>query len=266
MKLGFVMPPDDPSRTVAHAVEAEQRGWDGFFLSDSMWSLDPWICLAGAAVRTERIRLGTLLSPLSAMRPWKLAASAATLDRLSGGRAILTVGMGAPDTGFADWGEAVDLKTRAELVDEGLALMRAVWRGEPFTFSGKHYRVQVQHLPMPPPRPSNGEGVRLWVVGAWPRPKSMQRALEADGLVLYVKPKGENGRAPVTDDVRAVHDWLNARGSRAEIVVEGQTPGDDLHQATQILEGWREAGAAWWIESWWGDPAERLARLRQGPP
>ena len=104
MKYGFVMPPDEAQKIVSSAVEAERAGWDAFFLADGMWCIDAWLCLAAAAAQTESIRLGTLLSPLSIMRPWKLAAEAATLDQLSNGRVILSLGMGATDVGFAEFG------------------------------------------------------------------------------------------------------------------------------------------------------------------
>jgi len=82
MKYGFVFPYGD-ARTVAQfAHQAEQAGWDGFFVWEPVWGIDAWICMAAAAMRTERIRLGTLLSPLSRMRPWKLASESATLDNL----------------------------------------------------------------------------------------------------------------------------------------------------------------------------------------
>ena len=275
MKFGFVMPPLDPRETVAFAVEAEAAGWDGFFLSESMWSVDAWVCLAAAAERTERIRLGTMLTPLSTMRPWKLAAEAATVDRLSGGRVIVTVGMGAPDTGFAGWGEATDLRTRAELVDEGLAIVRKCWAGEPFRFKGKHYDIDASSFPLAVPTPLQQPGIPIWVVGAWPRPKSMRRALEADGVVPYVVPKDEAGRPPDPEDIRAIKTWLEERGGGPEqntrraspydIVVEGQTPGEDPERCAEIIQEWEAAGATWWIESWWGAEAERVKRLRQGP-
>ena len=269
MKFGFVMPPLDPRKTVEFAVEAEAAGWDGFFLSESMWSVDAWVCLAGAAERTERIRLGTLLTPLSTMRPWKLASESATLDRLSGGRAIITVGMGAPDVGFAEWGEATDLRTRAELVDEGLAIVRKCWTGEPFRFKGKHYRIDLEDLPLVVPTPVQQSGVPIWVVGAWPRPKSMRRVLGTDGVVPYIKPKKGDGRPPTPHEIRAIVAWLAEHGSGDrpyDIVIEGQTPGGDPDRAAEIILEWETAGATWWIESWWGAETERTARLRQGPP
>src|SRR6266568_1082664 len=112
MKYGFVLPAGD-ARTVANfAYEAEQAGWDGLFVSEPVWGIDAWVSLTAAAMRTERIRLGTDLTPLSRMRPWKLASETATLDQLSNGRVILAVGLGAVDTGFDAFGEVTDRKTR----------------------------------------------------------------------------------------------------------------------------------------------------------
>src|SRR6266536_2717817 len=89
MKYGFVLPVGD-ARTVADlAYDAEQAGWDGLFVAETVWGIDAWISLTAAAMRTERIRLGTDLTPLSRMRPWKLASETATLDHLSNGRVIV---------------------------------------------------------------------------------------------------------------------------------------------------------------------------------
>ena len=68
MKYGFVMPQENAHDVVNFAVEAEQVGWDAFFLADGMWCIDAWMCLTAAAMRTHTIRLGTLLTPLSIMR------------------------------------------------------------------------------------------------------------------------------------------------------------------------------------------------------
>src|ERR687896_1024250 len=131
-------------------------------------------------MRTERIRLGTMLTPLSRMRPWKLASETATLDRLSGGRVILAVGLGAPDSGFAAFGEVTDRATRAELLDEGLAILTGLWRGQPFAFRGKHYRVGPFDRIVAPP-PLQHPPPPIWVVGAWPHPASMRRGGGHDG-------------------------------------------------------------------------------------
>jgi alkanesulfonate monooxygenase SsuD/methylene tetrahydromethanopterin reductase-like flavin-dependent oxidoreductase (luciferase family) len=262
------MPPEDARSVVDFAVEAEQAGWDGFFISEGMWSVDAWLCLTAAAMRTERIRLGTLLSPLSCMRPWKLAIEAATLDHLSAGRVILSVGLGAPDTGLAEFGEATDRRTRAELVDEGLDILNLMWRQQPFAYQGKHYTIDATKLNLPLPPPIQQPRIPTWVVGAWPRPKSMRRALRYDGLIPIVKPKGEAGRNVTPEDVREMKVWVEARRSETtpfDMVIEGQTLGDP-DERRKMIQSWAEAGATWWIESIWGAPRERVQRLRQGPP
>lgn len=129
MRYGFVLPGGDAREAAELAGEAEAAGWDGFFVWDSVWGVDPWVSLAAAAVRTESIRLGTMLTPLSRRRPWKLAGETVTLDHLSGGRLVLSVGLGAVETGFAAFGEETDRKIRSELLDEGLDVLTGLWRG-----------------------------------------------------------------------------------------------------------------------------------------
>ena len=147
MKYGFVLPFGDARTTANLAREAEQAGWDAFFVWEPVWGIDAWVCLTAAAMVTEKIRLGTMLTPLSRMRPWKLASETATLDHLSSGRVILAVGLGATDTGFAEFGEVTDRRTRAELLDEGLDIVTGLWRGQPFKYDGKHYHVTRNEFP-----------------------------------------------------------------------------------------------------------------------
>jgi alkanesulfonate monooxygenase SsuD/methylene tetrahydromethanopterin reductase-like flavin-dependent oxidoreductase (luciferase family) len=100
MRFGFVIPWADADEVGDLAAAAEESGWDGIFVWEPVWGADAWISLAVAAVRTSRIRLGTLLTPPSRRRPAELASQVATVDRLSGGRVILSVGLGALDSGF----------------------------------------------------------------------------------------------------------------------------------------------------------------------
>src|SRR5512139_3147416 len=128
MNFGFVLPYGDASTAAEMAYAAEQAGWNGFFVWEPVWGIDAWVCLTAAAMRTQTIRLGTMLTPLSRMRPWKLASETASLDNLSGGRVILAVGLGAIDTGFTAFGEVTDRKQRAELLDEGLDILTGLWK------------------------------------------------------------------------------------------------------------------------------------------
>ena len=182
MKYGFVLPRGDARTAADFALAAESAGWDGFFVWEPVWGVDAWVSLTAAAMKTARIRLGTMLTPLSRMRPWKLASETATLDNLSGGRVILAVGLGAIDTGFAEFGEVTDRKQRAELLDEGLDILTGLWQGQPFNYQGKHYQIKETTFFLPAP-PVQKPRIPIWVVGAWPAQKSLRRVLKYDGLL-----------------------------------------------------------------------------------
>jgi alkanesulfonate monooxygenase SsuD/methylene tetrahydromethanopterin reductase-like flavin-dependent oxidoreductase (luciferase family) len=275
MNYGFVLPFGDARVAADLAHEAEQSGWDGFFVWEPVWGVDAWVSLSAAAMRTERIRLGTMITPLSRMRPWKLASETATLDQLCGGRLILSVGLGAIDTGFSAFGEISDRKTRAELLDEGLDILTGLWAGQPFSYQGKHYQISPLDFPFHAPAPVQQPRIPIWVVGAWPRPKSMARALRYDGL-LPAK-MNEKGEFVALDpaDIREISVFVAANRNPAtpfEIVVEGRTPGDRPAEAAEQMRAWAEAGATWWIEAMWSDGDGSAShddvrlRLRQGPP
>lgn len=117
MRYGVTLPLLDPHTLAGLAHEAEETGWDGVFVWDGIWGIDVWVALAAVAMRTERIRFGTMLTPLSRRRPWKVASEVMTLDHLSNGRAILPVGLGAVGEEhvhdwFAQVGEETDRKVR----------------------------------------------------------------------------------------------------------------------------------------------------------
>ena len=270
MKFGFVLPHGD-ARTAANlAREAESVGWDGFFVWDAPWGIDPWVSLAAVAMVTERIRIGTMLTPVSRRRPWKLASETATLDNLSNGRLILAVGLGALDTGFVELGEQTDLKTRAELLDEGLEVLAGLWRGQPFNFAGKHYQLEAFEF-YPPPPPVQQPRIPIWVVGLWPRVKSMRRALRWDGLIPEVRAENGEFRRVTSEDIQAMKAYIDAErtpGTRYDIVMEGETPSEEPGKAAEITRKWSQAGVTWWLEaSWEEQDLEKVrARLQKGPP
>src|ERR1700683_2790168 len=127
MNFGVILPGGTASEQLEQAVLAEEAGWDGVFVWEAAYGVDAWTLLAAIAARTNQVRLGTLLTPLPWRRPWKVASQVATLDQLSGGRAILAVGVGAVDTELPDAGEVNDLRGRAERLVEGHVLIRALW-------------------------------------------------------------------------------------------------------------------------------------------
>jgi alkanesulfonate monooxygenase SsuD/methylene tetrahydromethanopterin reductase-like flavin-dependent oxidoreductase (luciferase family) len=280
LRYGFVIPNGDASEIVTMAREAEDAGWDGVFIPDCIsietpeypatpW-FDPWVLLSAMAAQTKRIWLGTMLTAVPRRRPWKLARETVTVDHLSGGRLILPVGLGAlDDVGFGKVGEPTDRKTRVELLDEGLDILSGLWSGKPFSYKGRHYTLdEMTFLPPPVQTPR----IPIWVVGAWPREKSLARVLRYDGL-LPAKLDADGSFAEVTpDDLRAMKAYIEERRTattRFDIVYEGRTPGDDSARAAEIVRPYAEAGATWWMEAMWeapNTPADVGARIRQGPP
>ena len=276
MRYGFVIPKGNPLTVADLAREAEVAGWDGVFTWDGIAIeamgpiYDPWVTMAAIALRTERIRFGAMVTPLSRRRPWKVARETVTLDHLSNGRLILPVGLGAlDDGGFGKVGEPTDRRTRAELLDESLAILTGLWSGKPFNFAGKHYRLE--EMTFVPPSVQKPR-IPIWVVAAWPRPKSMARALRYDGLLPnVVNPDGSFGEATpaVVAEMSEYVKEHRAETTPFDIVVEGKTPGDDPAAAAAIVGPLAEAGATWWIEARWeapNEPDDVRARIRQGPP
>ncbi len=276
MKYGFVYPGGDARTAAECARAAELAGWDAFFVWDPVWGIDAWVTLAAIAMRTKRIRIGTMITPVSRRRPWRLASETVTLDRLSNGRVILAVGLGATDTGFIQFGEVTDRKTRAELLDEGLDIVTGLWRGQPFSYEGQHYHVKATTF-FPPPPPLQQPRIPIWVVGAWPRAKSMRRVLRYDGLLPNVMKDGKHIHA-TPGDIRAIKAFVDEHRTLTtpfDIIVEGKTTGKDPYRAAATVRLWRDAGATWWNEVNWALAATMwrastqkriLARIQQGPP
>jgi alkanesulfonate monooxygenase SsuD/methylene tetrahydromethanopterin reductase-like flavin-dependent oxidoreductase (luciferase family) len=278
MRYGVILTGGDIWTIPDMAAEAEAAGWDGVFIPDCISidtpnvkpdsGYDPWILLALMAARTERVRLGPMVAAISRRRPWKLARETVTLDQLSRGRLVLPVGLGAAgdDAGFYKVGEEMTTRGRAQLLDECLDILNGAWTGETFQHEGERYHVQPMKL-LPPcvqqPR------IPVWVVGAWPRPKSMRRVLRWDGIVPQ---KMDGSDTPMTpEDIRAIKGYVEANREQAtefDITWEGSTPGNNLTRAATLVRPWRDAGVTWWMEADWSvtKPEEVLQRIRQGPP
>jgi alkanesulfonate monooxygenase SsuD/methylene tetrahydromethanopterin reductase-like flavin-dependent oxidoreductase (luciferase family) len=278
---------DDPMIFAELGAEAEAAGWDGVFVWDCVHITqsaepreramhDPWIALTAIAMRTERVRLGTLVTPLSRRRPWKVARETVTLDRLARGRLILPVGLGAVDDGaFSKVGEETDRRARAELLDESLDILAGLWSGQPFHYDGEHYHVQEMTF-LPPP--AQAPRIPVWVVGAWPRMKSMRRVLRWDGLIPNKIAEDGAQTEIMPDDIRAMAAFVAAErppdvsATPFDIIWEDETPGDDPVAAREVVRPWAEAGVTWWLEAIWRGPETRAGlagmreRIRQGPP
>lgn len=277
MQYGLIITTGDPATVADLAAQAEAAGWDGVFYFDaiaigSMELYDPWVVLAAVAQVTSRVRIGAIVTPPARRRPWKLAREAMTLDRLSGGRLVLPVGLGVlDDAGFGTVGEPTDIRIRAELLDESLEILAGLWSGQPFRFSGRHYNFdEVTFLPTPVQQPR----IPIWVVGVWPRERSMRRAVRWDGIIPQAHDEHSRQADLRPEDIRAIADYTSRNrpaGERErpfEIIAQGTSSPTDAVAAGATIRPWAEAGATWWIEADWQDATvdSLRRRIEAGPP
>jgi alkanesulfonate monooxygenase SsuD/methylene tetrahydromethanopterin reductase-like flavin-dependent oxidoreductase (luciferase family) len=267
----------DPGLLVELAVEAEAAGWDGVFVWDhiareedpSVPATDPWIAAAAMAVRTERVRLGIMVTPLARRRPWKVAREAVALDALCGGRLTLGVGLGGgPQAEFAAFGEDPDARSRADRLDEGLAILEGLWSGEPFSFAGEHHAVDGAHFL---PRPVQEPRIPVWVAGRWPHKRPFRRAARWDGLFPLFDGYGAGEMPPPALLAEAVAYTRAQReaGGAFDVALESVSPGEDRAADTALAAEYERVGLTWWVEAlgWFRGPLEAMReRVRRGPP
>jgi alkanesulfonate monooxygenase SsuD/methylene tetrahydromethanopterin reductase-like flavin-dependent oxidoreductase (luciferase family) len=257
MRYGLALPTGgecgDPRFLVELGERAEAAGWDGVFLEDyvvfqgdpTVPTCDPWIALAGMAVRTERIVLGTAVTPLARRRPWIVARQAAAIDQLSEGRMVLGAGLGdvgdhvVRDASFTHFGEEDDARRRARMLDEALDVIAGLWSGEPFSYRGEHFTVEeVSFVPPPVQRPR----IPIWIGGGYPNPGPTRRAARWDGSLLY----GVREHDLSPDDVRAIRGAVGDRPY--DIVVGGRARDEDAEAERERLREIAAAGATWSAE------------------
>jgi alkanesulfonate monooxygenase SsuD/methylene tetrahydromethanopterin reductase-like flavin-dependent oxidoreductase (luciferase family) len=248
----------EPGDLVQLGVDAEAAGFDGFFVWDHLiYSndgigpdvVDPWTVLAAIAVRTSRITLATMVTPVSRRRPWVLARQCVTLDRLCGGRFVLGVGLGAPDGDFERFGDETDPVRRGDMLDEGLAVLDGLWSGELFEYAGEHYRVApVRFRPTPQQQPR----IPIWVGGVIPAPRPLRRAARWDGYVPIHYIDGQSVR-PSVAQIRTAADELRKRRGSLDgydvAVWSGVLVGEELQAREAMVAGYADAGATWWVET-----------------
>lgn len=273
MKFGVALPYLGAKGIARLAQEAEKAGWDGVYVGDAIWCEDPMIGLAAAAANTNRIRLGTMIIPVPLRKPWKLASESVALDHLSEGRLTLGLGAGAVWMGwhaFPD--EVTDKGSRAEMLDETIDILDLLYQRRQFDYDGKHYRLKLTLLDEQyyPPKPLQQPRIPLWMVGIWPRMKSMRRVLKCDGL-LPQKMNTQGQFEEVTpEDIRAMKAFIDEHRTRTtpfDIVVEGKRGELTPDQLNEKLKAWAEAGATWWIDGLWEYTEEQaLGRIQMGPP
>jgi alkanesulfonate monooxygenase SsuD/methylene tetrahydromethanopterin reductase-like flavin-dependent oxidoreductase (luciferase family) len=248
------------------AAGAEASGWDGVFVWDHTMThggldvADPWLALAVAALRTERVRLGALVTPLARRRPWDVARQVAVLDRLSGGRMVFGAGLGGDGRGeLTGFGEERDRRARAALLDEALELVTALWTGEPVTHGGPAFHLdggQVRPTPLQAPRPP------VWLACVWPNRAPLRRAARYDGVF----PIGAGDSLPAADLRAALAVVAGHRDPDAgpfDAAVADQDPATPARLAELA-----DAGATWWLQGFGERPraADVQAAAGAGPP
>ncbi|HEY0185645.1 MAG TPA: LLM class F420-dependent oxidoreductase [Rhodopila sp.] len=190
MQLGIHLPhigrkagPDSIRRA---AIQAEELGFDDVWVSEhiivpkdggyppspNFW--DPVLTLTWAAAVTRRVRLGTSVLVLPMRHPLPLAKELATLQNLSGGRLILGAGVGWLEAEFEALG--VPFKERGRRMDEGIAMMRAVWTQDPVTFESKWIAARIETMRS---QPQPTVPIPIWIGGS--SDAAIRRALRLDG-------------------------------------------------------------------------------------
>ena len=256
----------DPAVVAGLSAEAEEAGWEGVFVWDNLRYVepvvdvaDPWITLAAVATATGRIRLGPMVTPLARRRPVKVARETATLDRLSGGRLTLGVGLGSDRfaSEYSITGEELDERRRATMLDESLEILAAAWSGEPVHHRGEHYTVDgMRFLPRPVQRP----GIPIWVAGYYGKPRPMRRAARHQGFFpLGLDNPDQLGE--IVADLAALRRDAGRDATEPYDVVVALPPGDDPAP-------YAAAGATWWlVEFPWDAPSVDQVRavIQDGP-
>ena len=256
----------DPAAVARLSAEAEEARFDGVFVWDNLRFTepvvdvaDPWITLTAMATATQRIRLGPLVTPLARRRPVKVARETATLDRLSGGRLTLGVGLGSDQfaSEYSITGEELDDRRRASMLDESLEILAAAWTGETVHHRGEHYTVDgMSFLPRPVQRP----GVPVWVAGYYGRPKPIRRAARYQGFFPLGLDHPEQ-LAEIVADLAELRREAGREPAEPYDVVVALDPGDDPAP-------YAAAGATWWLVAFpWDAPSVDQVRAvtREGP-
>lgn len=244
----FVAPFDElmePRLLAELAGRAERNGWNGFFLWDHLSYrppvqavADPWVALAAIACATESMRIGPLVTPLSRRRVHKLARETVTLDHLSAGRLTLGVGLGSTGTGELErFGEVIDPRERARLLDDGLARLSRFWAGE------------LQPPPLQRPR------IPIWAAARWPNRRPVRRAARWDGLFPIDLP-GPDALATLAGELRGMRPPDAGHFDLVAQIRQSEDPSP-----------WTEVGATWVLTSFGAQPREAEVRaVVDAPP
>jgi len=228
----------DPQLLTELAVDAEQAGWDGFFVWDVLLSeeqipvAEPWVTLTAIALATKRIQIGPMVTPLVRKQSWDVAKQATAIDRLSNGRLTFGAGLGSGDSEFQRLGLPLDLRERASLMELSLAEIDRIWGGE-------------EQLPLPVQRPR----VPVWLAAGWPRKRPLRRAALWDGVYLMTNNQ-ETGERLRADEVAEAAAFIREQRGHLDgfdIAANVETL-NDADGGLSANEAMAAAGATWTLE------------------
>jgi alkanesulfonate monooxygenase SsuD/methylene tetrahydromethanopterin reductase-like flavin-dependent oxidoreductase (luciferase family) len=195
-----------------------------------------------------------MVTPIARRRPQVLARQAVALDHVSGGRLVLGVGLGLDASGdeLSRFGEEVADRTRAEMLDEGLALLQDLFSGGRVDHDGDHYTARDVTFQ---PTPVTGR-IPIWVAARWPNVRPLRRAARHDGLFI-IDIGSPSDLAAAVDVIR---EHRNGTVEGFDVAVEL----DDAHS----VDEWGRAGATWGLAQF--DPftvteSEVRERIGRGP-
>jgi len=253
------------------ALAAEAAGWDGFFIWDHVNfpgmrpHADPWITLGVVASQTNRLMLGTAVTPIARRRPAKLAREILTLDSLANGRFIFGAGSGMFEDEFDHLGDEGDLRVRAEMLDEGLELLQSLWTDADVAFKGRHYNVQTRGFGVP----ATGRRIPIWIGATWPKQRPVSRAALYDGIIPILDPFSE----PISPkQVRDLGAFISERRGNVEgfdIVIPQMGGNGDPKGEIARMQDLARAGATWILDAAFpgiDSLDDLMARVRRGPP
>jgi hypothetical protein len=239
----------DVRTLVELAVAAEEHGWDAVYLWDHLLYHDrDWpvansvVALSAIAARTERIRLGILMTALPRRRVQTVARETASIDQLSGGRLVFGAGLGSMDAEYADFGEQTDFRVRAAKLDASLDQLTELWQ---------------RFRPAPVQRPR----IPIWCPGRWPIRAGLRRAARWDGAMPTFADYGRDRPVPPDEVARVVDFLASERGGLDgfDIAIEGDR---------RLADPSSYRGLTWWIEAmgWWrGGVADARTTISNGP-
>ncbi|MBW2267973.1 MAG: TIGR03560 family F420-dependent LLM class oxidoreductase [Deltaproteobacteria bacterium] len=273
MRFGVTLPQIKRSWQEARAAAEsfEHLGFDSLWVCDHLYGvpnptlpiLEAWTQLSAVAAITERVGLGTLVTPPFFRNPAVLAQQIATLDQISGGRSMPGFGAGWFEPEFTNLGCAFpSLPERLRALDEMLTILKSLWSEETTSFEGRHFTVQDARCEPKPLRPppilvgGGGEKVLMRIAArhadVWNNMAFSQPQLAHKIEVLRRR----------CDEVDRDFDSIEVSQQCVVVIAEDEPRAKAaLEKATQIYGG--HMGAALKEHGIWGTPDQVIERIER---